>query len=82
MFNEFEEAQKIFFCPGEIVKVRHEKLDNIPNMYVVEKVTRNLFNKDLGTNETAFIGIKCRWFDNNANLREAVFSTKDLVHVE
>lgn len=82
MFNEFEEAPRVYYAPGEIVKVRHEKLDNIPNMYVVEKVTRNLFNKDLGTNETAFIGIKCRWFDNNANLREAVFSTKDLVHVE
>ena len=47
---------------------------------VIEKVTRNVVLKD-GDKESMFIGIKCRWFDANNVLREAVFSTKDLVHV-
>lgn len=70
---------KIFFNPGDVVKVRHQ-IDHIPTMYVIEKVTRNVVLKD-GDKESMFIGIKCRWFDANNVLREAVFSTKDLVHV-
>ena len=70
---------KIFFNPGDVVKIRHQ-IDNIPTMYVIEKVTRNVVLKD-GDKESMFIGIKCRWFDANNVLREAVFSTKDLIHV-
>ena len=70
---------KIFFNPGDVVKIRHQ-IDNIPTMYVIEKVTRNVVLKD-GDKESMFIGLKCRWFDANNVLREAVFSTKDLVHV-
>ncbi len=73
---------RIFYNPGEIVKVRHDKLANIPIMYVVEKVTRTFSNKTEKPNETAFLGIKCRWFDKNGALCEAIFSTKDLEHVE
>ena len=72
---------RVFFNPGEIVKLRHSQLDNIPNMYVVEKVTRTIVNKENNSNDVAFIGIKCRWFDKNSCLREAIFSTKDLLHV-
>ena len=75
------EETKTFFNPGEIVKVRHSELENVPTMYVVEKVTRSLTNRENGYNETAFIGIKCRWFDKNSCLREAIFSTKDLEHI-
>lgn len=70
--------EKIFYNPGDIVKVKHD-LENIPTMYVVEKVTRNIVNRD-GKNETIFVGIKCRWFDKNQVLREAIFSSKDLIH--
>lgn len=80
MINAIDE--KVYYAPGEVVRLRHEKLDNVPNMYVVEKVTRTIFNKEDNSSETAFIGIKCRWFDKNSILREAIFSTKDLVHVE
>ena len=34
MINEIE---KIFYNPGDLVRVRHRKLSNIPVMYVVEK---------------------------------------------
>ena len=72
---------KIFFNPGDIVKVKHDKLENVPEMYVVEKVTRTILNKYDNSKETIFIGIKCRWFDKNSCLREAIFSTKDLMHL-
>lgn len=72
--------EKIYFNPGDIVKVRHEQLENVPVMYVLEKITRNLTTKD-GMSDNVFLGIKCRYFDKNQVLREAIFSTKDLVHV-
>jgi len=68
---------KIFFNPGDKVKVKHE-LDFCPVMYVVEKVTRSYVNKDTNSKENTFIGIKCRWYDSNFALQEAIFSTKDL----
>lgn len=70
---------KVFFNPGDIVELRHQ-LDNTPTMYVVEKMTRTIINK-AGEKETMFLGIKCRWFDVNKVLHEAIFSTKDLIHV-
>jgi uncharacterized protein YodC (DUF2158 family) len=51
-------------------------------MFVVEKVTRSVRNNDTKDFENMFLGMKCRWFDNNGNLQEGVFSTKDLVKVE
>jgi len=68
---------KVFYNPGDIVKLRHA-LDNVPRMYVVEKVSRTIKDKD-GL-KSSFAGIKCRWFDKNYVLREALFSTKDLIH--
>ena len=76
MVNELD---KIFFNPGDIVKVKHE-IENAPTMYVIEKVSRSIMSKS-GERETIFIGIKCRWFDDNKALQEAIFSTKDLKHV-
>lgn len=70
--------ERVFYNPGDLVKLKHN-LENVPTMYVVEKVTRNIISKD-GEKETLFIGIKCRWFDKNQVLHEATFSTKDLIH--
>ena len=52
------DIEKTFYVPGDIVKLKHSKLSNIPTMYVVEKVTR-LYKQD---NETlsSFKGIRCR----------------------
>ncbi len=72
---------RTYFAPGDLCTVRHG-LDFKPKMYVVEKISRNVKNKDTGELETMFLGIKCRWFDKNGCLQEAVFNTKDLCLVE
>lgn len=72
--------EKIYFNPGDLVIVRHEALENRPVMYVLEKITRNITTKD-GNTDSVFVGIRCRYFDKNQALREAIFSTKDLIHV-
>lgn len=74
------ETDRIFFNPGDLCQVKHN-IDNVPVMWVVEKMTRSMASKD-GDRENMFLGIKCRWFDVNGVLREAVFSTKDLQKVE
>ena len=79
MNNMITIDDKIFYNPGDLVKVKHE-LNNTPVMYVIEKSTKSIINKS-GNKETIFLGIKCRWFDNNNVLREGIFSTKDLMHV-
>jgi len=71
---------RVYFAPGDLVEVRHN-VPNKPKMWVIEKSTRNLKNKE-GDVETMFLGIKCRWFDLNGVLQEAVFSTKDIQKVE
>lgn len=47
-----------YYAPGDLVKVRHE-IDYVPTMFVTEKVTRNIRNKE-GDVEQMFLGIKCR----------------------
>jgi hypothetical protein len=49
-------------------------------MLVVDKVSRSMVNKE-GDKETTFVGIKTRWFSEDGKLQEAIFSTKDLIHV-
>ena len=75
-----EDLSKVFFVPGDIVKVRHKQLKNIPLMYVVEKVTRSYKHNEETVN--SFKGIKCRWFNVQGDLCEAVFSSKDLEKVK
>jgi hypothetical protein len=72
---------RIYFAPGDIVKLRHENISYRPAMYVVEKISRSIVNKN-GDRENVFIGIKTRWFSNDYKLQEAIFSTKDLIHYE
>lgn len=74
------EDNRIFYSPGDIVKLRHESLDYVPNMLVKEKVEKSFKDKD-GKISNTFIGIRCIWFDKNQVLREAIFSTKDLKHI-
>jgi len=72
------DTDKIFFNPGELCTLKHEEL-NAPIMIVTEKVTK-VYKKDNEINNS-FVGIKCRWFSTDLKLQEAVFSTKDLIHV-
>lgn len=70
------DIEKTFYIAGDLVKVKHRKLDNVPVMWVVDKVTRTYRNGDDVVNQ--FKGIKCRWFNNQGNLCEEIFSSKDL----
>lgn len=79
MNNYADLEARTYFNPGDLVVVRHE-LPNKPVMWVVEKSTRSLFNKDTNEKENVFLGIKCRWFDVNQVLHEELFSTKDIIH--
>lgn len=73
------ETAYVYFNAGDIVTVKHA-LENKPKMLVVDKVSRSMINKD-GEKETTFIGIKTRWFSEDGKLQEAIWSTKDLMHV-
>ena len=71
---------KVFYTPGDIVKLRHESIENRPTMLVKEKVEKSFKDRE-GNLSNTFIGIKCIWFDKNHVLQEAIFSTKDLMHI-
>lgn len=78
--NYVNDENYVFFSPGDLVTVRHA-VDNKPVMWMVEKMTKNIRTAD-GNFENMFLGIKCRWFDINGDLQEAVFNTKDIVKCE
>ena len=73
------EQEKIFFVAGDIVEVRHN-IENKPKMFITDKITKSIKDKD-GNIENVFLGLKCKWYDKNQVLHEAIFSTKDLKHV-
>ena len=73
------EQEKIYFVAGDIVEVRHN-IENKPKMFVTDKITKSIKDKD-GNIENVFLGLKCKWYDKNQVLHEAIFSTKDLKHV-
>lgn len=73
------EQEKIYFVAGDIVEIRHN-IENKPKMFVTDKITKSIKDKD-GNIENVFLGLKCRWYDKNQVLHEAIFSTKDLKHV-
>lgn len=79
MYNEIDD-EKVYYNPGDTVTVKHN-IPNKPTMFVVEKVTRSIYNKETNEKENIFLGIRCRWFDKNGCLQEGLFSTKDLIHV-
>ena len=76
IYNDYDE-NKVFYNAGDVVTIKHD-IPNKPVMFVTEKVTRSLLNKDTNEMENVFLGIKCRWFDKNQVLQEGLFSTKDL----
>lgn len=71
------DVNKVYFTPGQIVKIK-QPLPNKPLMmvYRVERSIMRNNGKDL------LKGVKCRWFTENGELQEAVFSTKDLILVD
>lgn len=73
------EQDKIYFVAGDIVEVRHN-IENKPKMFITDKITKSIKDKD-GNIENVFLGLKCKWYDKNQVLHEAIFSTKDLKHV-
>lgn len=79
MYNEIDDTH-VFYNPGDLCQVRHN-VQNKPVMWVVEKVSRSLYNKETNEKENMFLGIKCRWFDKNQVMQEGLFSTKDLIKV-
>lgn len=64
---------KLFFSPGDVVKVKHN-IPNVPNMYVVKKA----FGYNIKDSDKAFNGMLCRWFSSDHKLQEGIFNTKDL----
>lgn len=74
-----EMDDKVFFNPGDVVKLKHD-LPNVPIMYIIEKVSRNIIGTN-GDRENVFLGMRTRWFSEDGKLQEAIFSTKDLMHV-
>lgn len=73
------DAGYVYFNAGDLVTIKHP-LANKPVMLVVDKVSRSMISRD-GEKETQFLGIKCRWFSEDMKLQEAVWSTKDLIHI-
>ena len=72
------EENKIYFMPGDMVKLR-QNLPNAPTMLVVKKKTYIFKNKD--NEEPALRGILCRLFTDSGQLQEAIFNTKDLLKI-
>ena len=68
------QEDKTYFLPGQVVKIR-QNIPNSPTMIVVRKET-NVFNHD---SKGKLKGMRCRWFTNDGQLQEAVWSTKDLI---
>ena len=47
---------------------------------LLDEIEKSFKDKE-GNLSNTFIGIKCIWFDKNQVLQEAIFSTKDLMHI-
>lgn len=72
-----EQSNKIFFTPGDVVRLKQHNLIKSPFMLVIRKE-----NNLLTTDETSKLkGIRCRWFTEGGLLQEAVFNFKDLEKV-
>lgn len=72
--------EKIYFLPGDEVTLKQD-LPYKPTMYVVKaekKIVRTPSKED---GDNLLKGIKCRWFTSDGTLQEAIFNTKDLIHM-
>lgn len=74
--NDMEESSvvKVYLKPGDLVQLKHD-MPYKPKMLIVEKVT------ETNSKEISFLGMKCVWFNQNRDMCEGVFSTKDLEKV-
>lgn len=72
--EQFED--KMYFRPGDCVRLRQHNLMHSPVMLVLRKETA------LFKDSQSLKGIRCRWFTADDQLQEAVFYTKDLIKVE
>ena len=79
MENNIISEEKIFFSPGQLVKMKQE-LPNSPLM-VVYRIERSIM-RNLNNGRDILKGCRCRWFTSDGHLQEAVFSTKDLILVK
>ena len=67
--------EKIYFQPGDMCTIK-QNIPNKPKMVVV-KIERSIIKSE---NSNPYLrGVKCRWFTENGQLQEAIFSTKDLI---
>lgn len=82
---------KIYFNPGDIVRVRHEELANRPVMVVIDKKSMQLRTFKPSPGSTAqlvsegkgrLLGIECFWFNDKGDYCSETFNTKDLEHYE
>lgn len=71
--ENLNQEEKVYFTPGDVVTL-DKNIDFTPKMYVIRKEMSYL----KGENKANFLGIRCRWFDKNFGIQEAVFDTKDL----
>lgn len=78
--NYTEEDDKIYFLPGQRVKLK-QQIENSPTMIVVSKVS-NVFKHQSDQKSNALKGIKCMWFNTLMELQEAIFNTKDLIKID
>ena len=79
MENNIISEEKVFFSPGQLVKMKQE-LPNSPLM-VVYRTERSIM-RNLNNGRDILKGCRCRWFTSDGHLQEAVFSTKDLILVK
>ena len=75
-----EEIEKVFYSPGDIVSLKHD-IKNKPDMIVVKKEIYYLRTGDENKSDS-LRGIRCMWFTDNMDIREHVFSTKDLILIK
>ena len=83
--NSFQELpQGYYLCSVEKAEIKESKSSGEPMVAFTFNVVENgvQFNADKDGNvESVFLGLKCKWYDKNQVLHEAIFSTKDLIHV-
>ena len=75
--------EKVFFRPGDIVKLKHSDIDNRPNMLVIGKeiLTETVNCPDGKKEKISLLGMRCMWYDSNQTYQEKVYSTKDLIKI-
>jgi len=77
MTNEEKDLKKVYYTPGDVVKVR-QPIQNVPEMVVKSVQKTTYLDKEKGI----LFGIMCFWFDRHMSYHEKLFNTKDLEKVD